>query len=107
MNHLPFPQYRKGVPKAGLDDITHFMIAVCISAVVYFLLQMLLGSSPWATLLTGAAAYASFRYLAAPLVRYVFNQLPPAYVEHMRLTVMYRGGLAARADPDPVPLWVR
>ena len=107
MDELPFPQYKKGVPKAGLDDITHFLLAICISAVVYFLLQMLLGGGPWSTIITGAAAYGTFKMVAVPLVRYIFNRLPPSYMEHAYQTVMYRGGLAVRADPDPIPLRVK
>ncbi|GGR15531.1 hypothetical protein [Deinococcus ruber] len=106
MDDLPFPQYRKGVPKAGLDSLTHWFMALSLAAFVYLLLQMVLGSGPWTQLLSGAAAFGTFRFIAVPAVRYVFNRLPPNYLDHVRQTTFFRGGLAARADPDPLPLVV-
>lgn len=103
---LSFPQYRKGVPKAGLDDITHFILALCLSAIPYFFLSMAFGDSPLATVLSGAGGWATFKFLAVPGVRYIFQQLPPSYIEHTVKTINYRGGLATRPDPDPIPFKV-
>lgn len=106
MDDMPFPQYRKGIPKAGLDEVTHFVLAIALSAFPYFFLQMALGSWAYAPVLSGAVAWATFRYVAVPAVRYVFQQLPPMYLEHYVATVFYRGGLAARPDPEPIPFKV-
>ncbi|GGR12864.1 hypothetical protein [Deinococcus ruber] len=106
MDELPFPRYKKGVPKSGLDETAHFLLAVCLSAVVFCLLKILLGDSSWSTILGGVATWASFKYAAIPLVRYIFNRLPPSYIEHSVQTVLYRGGLAVRPDPNPLPFKV-
>lgn len=103
----PFPQYKKGVPKMGLDEITHFLLAITIAGLPFFLAQLLLGEWQLAPVVAAIVAYVTFRWVAVPTVRYVFGQLPPAYVEHSIQTIFFRGGLAARPDPEPIPLEIK
>lgn len=103
----PFPQYKKGIPKMGLDDITHFILAIGITGLVFFLAQMLLGDWQFAPIVAALIAYVTFRWAAVPFVRLIFGQLPPLYVEHSFQTIFFRGGLAARPDPDPIPLEIK
>ncbi|MCD0159934.1 hypothetical protein IHN63_01305 [Deinococcus sp. 6YEL10] len=106
MDEIPFPQYRKGVPKAGLDEVTHFMLAVILAAFPYFFMQLLLGDWGFAPVVSGAVAWASFRFVMVPIVRYIFQQLPPVFLEHYVATVYFRGGLTTRPDPEPIPFKV-
>lgn len=103
----PFPQYKKGVPKAGLDDITQWMAALMIAAVPYFFATMILGNGLFGTVISSSVGFLTFKALAVPMIRYLFNRLPPLYLQHSLKTVMFRGGLHARPDPDPVPLSVK
>ncbi len=103
----PFPQYKRGVPRAGLDDLTQFIVALTVAVIPAFLVWMMLGDSGFSTLIMGAVGYGVFKFVAVPTVRYVFDQLPPVYVEHSLKTLMYSGGLVARADPEPTPFQVK
>lgn len=107
MDEQPFPQYRKGVPKAGLDEITHWGLALLIAGLPFFFIQMFLAGFAFAPLIAGVTAYLIFRVVAVPVTRYVFSQLPPMYIEHTLKTVFFNGGLAARPDPDPIPFKVK
>jgi hypothetical protein len=106
MNETPFPQYRKGVPKAGLDEITHFIAALGVAGLPFFLVQMALGDWFLAPVAAAAASWGTFKLIAVPVIRYVFHRLPPLYIEHYVQTVFLRGGLAAQPDPDPIPFKV-
>lgn len=107
MEETPFPQYKKGIPKMGLDEVTHFLMAITIAGLPFFFVQMMLGDWQLAPIVAALAAYLTFRWVAIPAVRYVFGQLPPLYIEHSIQTIYFRGGLAARPDPEPVPLEIK
>ena len=103
----PFPLYKKGVPKAGLDEITHWALALLIAGLPFFFIQMCLANLKFAPLIAGVASYIIFKTIAVPVTRYYFSQLPPMHIEHKVKTVFFNGGLTARPDPDPIPYKVK
>lgn len=107
MDEQPFPQYRKGVPKAGLDEITHWGLALLIAGLAFFLIQMLLSGWSFAPLFAGVIAYLTFKFVSVPFARFVFSQLPPMYIQHAWGSIFFRGGLIARPDPDPLPFQIK
>lgn len=106
MKETPFPQYRKGIPKAGLEDMSQLGLALIIAALPFFFIQMATSGTSWGAVAAAAVGYATFRFVGVPVVRFIFDRLPPHAVEHFFKVTFYRGGLAARPDPNPVPLEV-
>lgn len=107
MKETAFPQYRRGIPKAGLEDMPQLGLAFIIAAIPFFFVQLATADTWWGPVAAGGVAYAVFRFVGVPLVRFVFDKLPPLAVQHSLKVLFYRGGLAARPDPDPVPFKVK
>ncbi len=107
MSEYPFPTYKKSVPKAGLDDLVHFLLACMLSLIPYFFLNMLLGDWDFTPVIAGGAGFLSFKFLAVPAIRHVFDHLPPNYLHHFVASVFMNGGLRCGPDPDPVPFRVK
>lgn len=106
MDETPFPQYKKGVPRAGLDDYSQVIVALIIAAFPYFLLNMLLGEWDFKAAVGLAVAFVTYKWVAVPTLRSLYNRVPPNYFGHYLNVVKYRGGLRARPDPDPLPFKV-
>lgn len=106
MQETPFPQYRKGIPKAGLEDMPQFALAGLVAAFPFFFVQMATADTWWGPVGAAAVGYFTFRMVGVPLVRWLFDRMPPHTIQHQYKVLFYRGGLVARPDPDPVPFKV-
>jgi hypothetical protein len=103
----PFPQYKKGVPRFGLDDFKDVMLAMLMAAIPYFILDLMLGDWNFKALITFPAAFGMFRYVAVPLLRHLGQRLPPNFMALWFRHLRFQGGLLPRPDSDPLPFRVR